>query len=114
MLKEIRFAKHWAAKPNGDSGRPHTKPGSQAGVTSLHATIGDAGRGVRGSRPVVLCGSTVLEARSRYVCMVFALRFSVVGGVSPTTCGSAPFTRCNPRLHRRTDTAFAFVESRTV
>jgi hypothetical protein len=45
--------------------------------------------------------------------MVFALRSSVVWGVSPTTCGSAPHTRCNPRLLRRADTTFAFIESHT-
>jgi hypothetical protein len=65
--------------------------------------------------PPLLCGSTVLGSRSRYVFMVFALRSFVVRGVSPTTGGSAtcPTGRI-PRLLRRADTAFAFIESHPV
>src|SRR6185436_5978244 len=37
----------------------------------------------------------------------------VVWGASPTICGSAPLTRCNPRSLRRADTAFAFSQSHT-
>jgi hypothetical protein len=82
-----------------------------------------------------LCGSTGLGSRSRYVFMVFALRSSVVRGVSPTPCGSpreingsavvgrwaniswGEATRTpgrNPRSLRRAATAFAFIESHTV
>ena len=61
------------------------------------------------------CDSTGLGWRSMYVFMVFAFRFIVVWGVSPTTCGSATrFTGRNPRLLRRADTAFTFIASHTV
>jgi hypothetical protein len=67
----------------------------------------------RGARRVD-CGWTGLAERSMYFFMVFVFLLSVVWGVSPTTCGSAPFTRCNPRLLRRTDTVFTFIASHTV
>jgi hypothetical protein len=74
---------------------------------------GAAGLG-RGGR-IDFCGSTGLGLRSMYVFMVSVfLSFIVVGGVSPTTRGSAPFARCNPRLLRRADTLFAFIASHTV
>src|SRR5277367_7068484 len=60
------------------------------------------------------CGWTGWEWRSMYVFMVSVFLSSVVWGVSPTTCGSAPFTRCNPRLLRRADTLFTFIASHTV
>jgi hypothetical protein len=59
-------------------------------------------------------GSTGLGSRSMYVFMVSDFLSSVVWGVSPTTCGSAPFTRQNPRLIRRADTLFTFNTSHTV
>src|ERR1035437_5810369 len=83
------------------------------------AVLGRGGRGGfcgfagRGGR-IVFCGSTGGDGRSMYVFMVFAFRWSVVWGVRPTTCGSAPLTRCNPRLLRRADTLFAFITSHTV
>ena len=60
------------------------------------------------------CGSTGLGWRSMYVFMVSVFLSSVVWGVSPTTCGSAPLSRCNPRLLRRADTPFTFIASHTV
>jgi hypothetical protein len=68
------------------------------------------GRGVR----LDFCGSTGFGWRSMYVFMVSVFLMSGVWGVSPTTCGSAPFTRCNPRLLRRADTCFTFIASHTV
>src|ERR1035437_10696232 len=84
-----------------------TGPSRRAAAVSGAAVLG------RGER-IVFCGSTGLAGRSMYVFMVFAFLLSVVWGVSPTTCGSAPFTRCNPRLLRRADTPFAFITSHTV
>lgn len=63
---------------------------------------------------VDFCGSTGLASRSMYVFMVFAFHSFVVWGVSPTTGGSAPLTRCNPRSRWRADTAFTFSASHTV
>jgi hypothetical protein len=61
------------------------------------------------------CDSTGFGWRSMYVFMVFAFRFIVVWGVSPTTGGSATrFTGRNPRLLRRADTTFTFIASHTV
>jgi len=82
------------------------------GRSRRSAVGGAAGLG-RGER-IDFCGSTGWEWRSMYVFMVFAFHSFVVWGVSPTTGGSAPFTRCNPRLHRRADTAFPFIASHTV
>jgi len=56
---------------------------------------------------------TFTGGRSMYVLMVSVFLMSVVWGVSPTTCGSAPFTRRNPRLTRRADTLFTFIISHT-
>ena len=70
--------------------------------------------GLRRGERIGFCGSTGFGWRSMYVFMVFAFRFIVVWGVSPTTGGSAPFTRCNPRLSRRADTLFAFIASHIV
>src|SRR5271168_4211202 len=67
----------------------------------------------RGER-IDFCRSTGGDWHSMYVFMVSVFLSSVVGGVSPTTCGSAPFTPCNPRLIRRADTLFAFITSHTV
>jgi len=50
-----------------------------------------------GARRAGFCDSTGLGWRSMYVFMVFVFLLSVVWAWSPTTCGSAPFTRCNPR-----------------
>jgi hypothetical protein len=63
---------------------------------------------------VFFCGSTGFGWRSMYVFMVFAFHFRVVRGVSPTTCGSAPLSRRNPRLLWSADTAFTFITSHTV
>src|ERR1035438_6455526 len=86
----------------GAGGRPRT--------TLLVVTGWVLRRGTRAG----FCDSTVFGWRSMYVFMVFAFRFIVVWGVSPTTGGSAPFMRCNPRLSRRADTLFAFIASHTV
>jgi len=67
------------------------------------------GLGVR----IDICGSTDLGSRSMYVFMGSVFLSSVVWGVSPTICGSAPFTRRNPRLLRRADTAFTVIASHT-
>jgi hypothetical protein len=89
------------------SGRP-----SRAAVVT-----GAAGFG-RGKR-IDFCGSTGLQLRSMYVFMVsvflsmFQLFMGSIG-VPQLQCGSAPFTRCNPRLPRRADTLFAFITSHTV
>ena len=80
--------------------------------TGRRPITGAAGLG-RGGR-VAFCGWTGFRLRSMYVFMVSVFLSSVVWGVSPTTCGSAPFTRCNPRLLRRADTLFAFIASHTV
>jgi len=71
---------------------------------------------VRGQPPgsIPFYGSTGSEARSMYVFMVSVSLMSFAWGVSPTTCGSAPFTQRNPRLLRRADTFFAFITSHTV
>jgi hypothetical protein len=78
-----------------------------------------------------LCGSTVLGTRSRYVFMTPVLQSLLAqdGCGSPreingagaslesTAClshGARPFTRGNPRLLRRVDTTFAFIESHPV
>ena len=45
-------------------------------------------------------------------CLLFR-SLLVVRGASPTTCGSAPLTRSNPRLLRRADTASAPTKSHT-
>src|ERR1017187_1860414 len=84
----------------GAGGRPRT---------TVVVTVAVLRRGARTG----FCDSTVLVERSMYVFMVFAFRFIVVWGVSPTTGGSAPFTRCNPRLLRRADTCFTFIASHT-
>jgi hypothetical protein len=63
---------------------------------------------------VVFCGSTGFVEHSMYVFMVSVFLSSVVWGVSPTTCGSAPLTRRNPRLTRKADTLFTFITSHTV
>jgi len=60
------------------------------------------------------CGWTGFGLRSMYVFMVSAFLSAVVWGVSPTTCGSAPLARCNPRSLRRADPVFAFIASHTV
>ena len=72
------------------------------------------GRPVRPGRADYFCDSTVFGWHSMYVFMVSVSLSDVVWSVSPTTCGSAPFSRCNPRLLRRADTLFAFVTSHTV
>ena len=71
------------------------------------------------------CGWTALGTRSRKTFMMIDPRsFMVVWGVSSITpvlrsntakdgYVSAPLTRRNPRLLRRADTAFAFIESHT-
>src|ERR1035437_4188133 len=82
-------------------------PSRRAAAVSGAAVLGRGGR-------IDFCGSTGLGSRSMYVFMVFAFLLSVVWGVSPTTGGSAPFTRCNPRLLRRADTCFTFIASHTV
>ena len=80
-----------------------------------HAQLGagdDGGWDGRARRG--FCGSTALGSRSRYVFMVFAFRFSVVWGVSSTTCGSAARSSGrNPPSLRRADAAFAFIKSHT-
>jgi len=76
-----------------------------AGTNRLAAT---------GDGRIDFCGSTGLGARSMYVFMVSVFLLSVVWGVSPTTCGSAPLSRCNPRSLRRADTPFTFIASHTV
>jgi len=63
---------------------------------------------------VAFCSWTGFGLRSMYVFMVSVFLSSDVTDVSPTTCGPALFTRCNPRLLRRADTAFAFIASHTV
>jgi len=60
------------------------------------------------------CGSTGFGVRSMYVFMMSVFLSSVVWGVSPTTGGSAPCTRRNPRLFRRADTLCTFIASHTV
>jgi len=60
------------------------------------------------------CGWTGFGLRSMYVFMVSVFLSSIVTDASPTTCGSAPFARCNPRSLRRADTAFTFIASHTV
>jgi hypothetical protein len=67
-----------------------------------------------GGKRIDFCGSTGLQWRSMYLFKVSVFLSSVVWGVSPTTCGSAPFARCNPRFLRSADTAFAFITSHTV
>ena len=64
--------------------------------------------GLGGFGRVAFCGWTGFGLRSMYVFMVSVFLSSVVWGVRPTTCGSAPFTRCNPRLLRRADTLYHF------
>jgi len=59
------------------------------------------------------CGWTDFGRRIMYVFMVSIFLSSVVTDASPTTCGSAPFTRCNPRSLRRADTVFTFIASHT-
>src|ERR1035437_10043659 len=95
--------------------RPRNRLGplGAAGPSKRAAAVSGAAVLGRGDR-IVFCGSTGGDGRSMYVFMVFAFLWSVVWGVSPTTCGSAPFTRCNPRLIRRADTQFAFIPSHTV
>ena len=61
----------------------------------------------------VFCGWTGFRWRSMYVFMVSVFLSSVVTDESPTTCGSAPFTLCNPRLLRRIDTFSTFIASHT-
>jgi hypothetical protein len=90
---------------------------------------GSAARRFGGGR--ALCGSTVWGARSRYVFMTPVLQGLLAqdgcgspreingAGASPasTPClfhGARPFTRGNPRLLRRVDTTFAFIESHPV
>ena len=68
------------------------------------------GRGVR----LDYWGSTIFGWRSMYHFMVPVFLMSVAWGESPTTCGSAPFKRCNPRFTRRADTFFTFITSHTV
>src|ERR1019366_10623677 len=90
-----------------------TGPWGAAGPSRRAAAVIGAAVLGRGER-MGFCGSTGVDGRSMYVFMVFAFLLSVVWGVSPTTCGSAPFTRCNPRFLRRADTLFAFIASHTV
>jgi len=77
-------------------------------------TAGCERAGQPGAQRIDFCGSTGLAARGMYDLMVLAFHSFVVWGVSPTTFGPALFTRCNPRLLRRADTAFAFIASHTV
>src|ERR1051325_3419723 len=62
----------------------------------------------------LLCGSTGGKGLGMYGLMVCVFHLLVVWGAGPTTCDSAPLARRNPRLSRRTDTAFAFIASHTV
>jgi len=98
----------------------HVQPDEQDGAFErCHRSLQDGGsgrrsNGLRRAGPADFSDSTVLTWRNMYVFMVSVFLMSVVWGVSPTTCGSAPFTRCNPRLLRRADTAFTFIASHTV
>ena len=60
---------------------------------------------------VDFCGSTAWAGRCIYFFMVSVFHSFDVWGVSSTTCGSAPFGRCNLRLLRRADTLFTFIAS---
>src|ERR1035437_2697781 len=96
--------------------RPRNRLGplGAAGPSRRAAAVSGAAVLGRGER-LVFCGSTGGDGRSMYVFMVFAFRFIVVWGVSPTTGGSAPRPAGgNPRLLRRADTLFAFITSHTV
>src|ERR1035437_6429417 len=95
--------------------RPRNRRGplGAAGPSRRAAAVSGAAVLGRGER-IVFCGSTGGGGGRMYVFIVFCFLFCVVWGVSPTTCGSAPFTRCNPRLLRRADTLFAFITSHTV
>ena len=59
------------------------------------------------------CGSTGFGWRSMYVFMVAVFLMSVGWGVRPTTGGSAPLLRGNPRLFRSADTFSTFIASHT-
>ena len=70
-------------------------------------------RSFGGAHRAGFCGSTGFSVRSMYGFMVFAFRFLVVWGASPTTGGSAPLTRRTPRLPRRADITLAPSKSHT-
>ena len=89
-------------------GRGGTRPYREDSRPATSATgLGTPGRDA-------FCGWTGLGLRSMYVFMVSVFLSSVVTDESLTTCGSAPFTRCNPRSLQRADTAFTFITSHTV
>ena len=96
----------WTSNPMNSTGL------LAGGPEWLAAASGGAGFG-QGVR-VDFCGSTGFGWRSMYVFMVSVFLMSVVWGVSPTTGGSAPLMRRNPRLTRRADTVFTFIASHTV
>ena len=82
------------------------------GPAGLVAASGGAGFGPGGR--VDFCGSTGFGWLSMYVFMVSVFLMSVGWGVRPTTGGSAPLLRGNPRLYRRADTFSTFIASHTV
>ena len=88
-------------------GRGGTRPYREDSRPATSATgLGAPGRDA-------FCGWTGFGLHSMYVFMVSVFLSSVVTDASPTTCGSAPFTRCNPRSLRRADTVFTFIASHT-